>query len=71
MNATKTQPRTTRFARGLTPTESQRAEPQSWPADSETLANCDALVREFLKGLENEDALQNRQAGYKSESQGQ
>jgi len=71
MNATRTRPGATQFARGLAPSESQRAEPQSWPADSETLADCDALVREFLKDLENEDALQNRQAGYKSESQGQ
>jgi hypothetical protein len=63
-----------RFVQGTMPAEGQRAEPQNWsqfwPADSETETG-DALIREALTGLEREGSIQDRLAGYRSESQGE
>ena len=77
MSMTKTQqtPEVTRFVQGTLPVEGCPPELQNWtqpgPADSETQANCDALIREVLSGLEEEGTAQDRLAGYRRESQGQ
>jgi len=65
----------TRSVQKTTQAENQRAEPQSWsqfwPADSATETRSDALMREVLTGLEREGSIQDRLAGYRSESQGE
>ena len=76
MKATRTiQEGVTQFVQGTAPAESQRAEPQNWsqfwPADLETQTGSDALTLEILTGLEKEGTIQDRLAGYRSESQGE
>jgi hypothetical protein len=65
----------TRSVQKTTLAENQRAEPQNWsqfwPVDSATETRSDALMREVLTGLEREGSIQDRLAGYRSESQGE
>ena len=65
----------TRRQNGTRVVEGQRIEPQDWsqfwPADSETETGGDALIQEVMTGLDQEGAIQDRVAGYASESQGE
>lgn len=55
--------------------EGQRIEPQNWsqfwPADSTAEMGGDALIQEAMTGLDQEGAIQDMEAGYRSESQGE
>jgi hypothetical protein len=75
MNTTDRQPSVTQFVQGSMTTTGNppggSSGPPTWPSNSESQARCDALVQEVLAELQNEASVENRVAGYQSESQGE